>query len=153
MPASKKTAVSAAELPVPSITPEQWEQVFTLVEEGQTLRQISTQPDMPTWVLMRQTLRASPALASRYGRARMLAAEAFEDRLLQEVHSIGGDDTAAMRLRIDTLKWIMSKRAPARYGEKTGAESQAAPPAQEQGRPRTIRRVIVDPAPLVEKEK
>ncbi|MCP1257883.1 hypothetical protein GOB86_10925 [Acetobacter lambici] len=138
-------------MPEPAITPEVWEHIFSQVEEGQTLRQISTGPGMPTWEQMRHNLRASPALASRYARARVLAAEAFEDRLLQEVHSINGEDTAAMRLRIDTLKWIMSKRAPARYGEKTTAEQQADAPAQPDGRPRTIRRVIVDPPARVDK--
>ncbi len=142
--------------PDPAITPEAWEHIFSQAEEGHTLRQISTAPGMPSWEHMRASLRASPALASRYARARVLAAEAFEDRLLQEVHSISGEDTAAMRLRIDTLKWIMSKRAPARYGEKTGAEAQAdatAPPAatRPDGRPRSIRRVIVDPAARLEK--
>lgn len=103
---------------------------------------------------MRACLRASPALASRYARARVLAAEAFEDRLLQEVHSISGEDTAAMRLRIDTLKWIMSKRAPARYGEKAGGDVPTDPTTpQPDGRPRTIRRVIVDPVVRVDKEQ
>ena len=137
----------------PVITPEVWEHVFSQVEEGQTLRQISTVADMPTWEHMRASLRASPALASRYARARVLGAEAFEDRLLQEVHSISGEDTAAMRLRIDTLKWIMSKRAPARYGEKAVPLAQAEPTAQPDGRPRTIRRVIVDPLVRVDKVK
>lgn len=136
----------------PSITPEVWERIFSQAEEGHTLRQISTQPGMPTWEHMRHSLRASSALAMRYARARVLAAEAFEDRLLQEVHSINGEDTAAMRLRIDTLKWIMSKRAPARYGEKTAGEPPAEAPAQSDGRPRTIRRVIVDPQGVAEQK-
>lgn len=146
MPACKKTQDPAKTLSDPPITPEVWEQIFSQAEEGQTLRQISTGAGMPTWEHMRASLRASPALASRYARARVLAAEAFEDRLLQEVHSISGEDTAAMRLRIDTLKWIMSKRAPARYGEKAGSDPQPDPTTQPDGRPRTIRRVIVDPA-------
>ena len=130
----------------PVITPEVWEHVFSQVEEGQTLRQISTVADMPTWEHMRASLRASPALASRYARARVPAAAAFEDRLLQAVHSINGEDPAAMRLRLDTLQWIMSKRAPARYGEKAGSEPPPTPGSPADGRPRTIRRVIVDPA-------
>ncbi|GBQ33035.1 terminase small subunit-like protein [Acetobacter fabarum] len=102
MPACKKTPVPVTVLPEPAITPEVWEHIFSQAEEGHTLRQISTGAGMPTWEHMRASLHASPTLASRYARARVLAAEAFEDRLLQEVHSISGEDTAAMRLRIDT---------------------------------------------------
>lgn len=145
MPACKKTSAPSTPEPDLSITPEQWERIFSLAEEGQTLRQISTLAGMPAWEQMRHSLRTSQALATRYARARVLAAEAFEDRLLQEVQSISGDDTAAMRLRIETLKWIMSKRAPSRYGEKAAAEATVEPATQADGRPRTIRRVIVDP--------
>ncbi|MDE7547876.1 hypothetical protein PY793_07735 [Acetobacter fabarum] len=145
MPACKKTPDPSTAIPEPAITPEVWEHIFSQAEEGHTLRQISTGAGMPTWEHMRASLRASSTLASRYARARVLAAEAFEDRLLQEVHSISGEDTAAMRLRIDTLKWIMSKRAPARYGEKAAGEPQEPSVARPDGRPRTIRRVIVDP--------
>lgn len=65
----QKTQDHAAHKPDPPITPEVWEHIFSQAEEGQTLRQISTGAGMPTWEHMRASLRASPALASRYARA------------------------------------------------------------------------------------
>ncbi|MFT8675924.1 MAG: hypothetical protein ABF990_12745 [Acetobacter sp.] len=125
------------------VSPEQWRQVLSLTEEGQSLRDIARQPGMPAWPVLRHHVRRSGGAAASYARARMLAAEAFEDRLLKELETVRGDDTAALRLRIDTLKWLMSKRAPSRYGDKAGADAQAT--ATRPAPPGVIRRVIVDP--------
>ncbi|MBO1326060.1 hypothetical protein K2X14_10160 [Acetobacter sp. TBRC 12305] len=125
------------------VSAEQWRRVLSLTEEGLSLRDIAHHPGMPAWPVLRQHVRRSGGAATAYARARMLAAEAFEDRLLKELETVRGDDTAALRLRIDTLKWLMSKRAPARYGERTGADTQA--PATRAAPPGVIRRIIVDP--------
>lgn len=127
--------------PDPALTAAQWRLVLSLTEEGCSLREIAERPDMPDWQVLRRSVRGSGARAAGFARARMLAAEAFEDRLIKELETIKGEDTAAMRLRIDTLKWLMARRAPARYGEKAD-EADTRPE-----RPATVRRVIIDPAP------
>ncbi|MFT8657577.1 MAG: hypothetical protein ABF888_11635 [Acetobacter papayae] len=116
--------------------------VLSLTEEGCSLREIAEQPGMPDWPVLRRHVRGSGARAAGFARARMLAAEAFEDRLIKELETIKGEDTAAMRLRIDTLKWLMARRAPARYGEKV-EDAETRPE-----RPAMVRRVIIDPPAL-----
>ena len=125
--------------PDPPLSAVQWRLVLSLTEEGCSLREIAERPDMPGWHVLRRHVRGSGTRAAGFARARMLAAEAFEDRLIKELETIKGEDTAAMRLRIDTLKWLMARRAPARYGEKA-EESDARPE-----RPTVVRRVIIDP--------
>jgi hypothetical protein len=125
--------------PDPPLSAAQWRLVLSLTEEGCSLREIAERSDMPGWHVLRRHVRGSGARAAGFARARMLAAEAFEDRLINELETIKGEDTAAMRLRIDTLKWLMARRAPARYGEKA-EESDARPE-----RPAVVRRVIIDP--------
>lgn len=125
-----------------ALTREQWRLLLCLTEEGHSLRAIAQHPGMPGWQRLRQHIRASGGRAASYARARQLAAEAFEDRLLQELETLRGEDTAAMRLRIDTLKWLMAKRAPTRYGDRP----EAAAPTRAPTAPDIIRRIIIDPS-------
>lgn len=90
--------------------------------------------------------------ASQYARAKMAQMAALEDDLIEiadqapPMTESGASDSgwvAHQKLQIDTRKWLMSKIAPKKYGEKldlqhTGADGGAVEIKQ-------ITRVIVDP--------
>ncbi len=54
---------------------------------------------------------------SRYARAREAQMEEWSDEIV-EISNNGKLDPQDRRVRIDTKKWLMSKLAPKRYGDK-----------------------------------
>lgn len=89
---------------------------------------------LSTWCLWCEQ---DPALAERYARAR----EDLIERIAQQTIEIadapvgttdrGGMDSAAVqkqRLQVDTRKWLLSKLAPKRYGEKLELSGDPAAP-------------------------
>ena len=90
-----------------------------MIEEGKTLREIMEVPGMPTWEVIRSWLRTHEQFLTAYQAARVSSGEAFELRMLEEAEkAIDKDSAAAARVRIATLQWIASKRAPKVYGDK-----------------------------------
>lgn len=101
------------------------------ISNGESVRKICSDPDMPAsssifkWLILHQEF------AEQYTRAR----EAQMDAMVEEILEIS-DDTAKdtlstdsgekpnsewinrSRLRVDTRKWLMSKLAPKKYGDK-----------------------------------
>ncbi|GBQ46434.1 hypothetical protein AA18895_0762 [Acetobacter ghanensis DSM 18895] len=80
---------------------------------------------------------------SRYAQARARAAEAFEDEIIDVARTATAEDAAAKRLHVDTLKWVMSKRAPKVYGDKITQEHTGPDGGPVQVS--EVRRVIVRP--------
>ncbi len=103
---------------------------------GESVRQIADSPDMPGQRTIYQWLQKHDEFAQQYARAR----EAQAERLQDEIISIADDGTndtyrdddgnvrtdhdvvARSRLRVDTRKWLMSKLAPKKYGDKVTNE-------------------------------
>jgi predicted DNA-binding protein (UPF0251 family) len=80
-----------------------------------------------SWTCWNEWVSDSPELADKYARAR----NALLDRMAQEIADIADEpviltpdgklDSAAVqkqRLQIDTRKWLLSKLAPKKYGER-----------------------------------
>lgn len=112
------------------ITDDVWKKIIILIEEGATLKEISSRPDMPCWEGMRKYMNRDEARVAEYTRAREVATDAFEAQLFEEMSN---PDPAAARVRVDTLKWIMARRSPKRYGDKitqehTGPNGEALQP-------------------------
>jgi hypothetical protein len=92
---------------------------------------------------------ADPALAERYTRARetlieRMAAEtlAIADEPVGSTDS-GATDSGAVqkqRLQVDTRKWLLSKLAPKRYGDKVTLAGDDENPLKVE----TIKRVMID---------
>ena len=133
MPSPKKPRVDIASV---------WQEVLSLLEEGETLRQICSREGMPTWEGLRKFLRADPERVAQYAHAREVGAEALEDELLHAARVANADDANARRLQVDALKWVMSKRAPKVYGDKVTQEHTGPDGGPMQVS--EIRRVIVD---------
>lgn len=106
------------------------------LSEGESLRAICRDEDMPGQSTVFKWLAAHPEFVEQYARAR----EAQADRMADEILSIADDglnDTyvdddgnkrtdqdviARSRLRVDARKWLASKMAPKKYGDKVQTE-------------------------------
>ena len=110
-------------------------QVCRLIAEGLSLRQIGATEGMPSMTTIMRWAFEKPEFREQYARAREMQAERFADEIL-EISDDGtndwmtreqGDDTVTVidhehisrsKLRVDSRKWLMSKLAPKKYGDK-----------------------------------
>lgn len=119
-----------------SYTPELGADICKHVAEATPLRDIAAKPGMPATSTMMLWLDGRhPEFSEQYARAR----EAQADKLAEEILSIADDglndtyldadgnkrtDTdviARSKLRVDARKWLASKMAPKKYGDKIEA--------------------------------
>ncbi len=78
----------------------------------------------------------------RYAVARVQQADALAEEAIQIARNADADTVAVCRLQIDTIKWLIAKIAPRRYGEKVVLDTvvQASiGDAIEKGRERVLR--------------
>ena len=126
--------------------------------DGRSLRDICSSTEMPDKATVFRWLAKDAQFRDQYARAREAQAEHWADEIL-EIADDGSNDTyeddngntrtdqevvARSRLRVDSRKWLMSKLAPKKYGDKvenlhTGLGGGAIEHVHR------IERVIVDP--------
>jgi hypothetical protein len=86
--------------------------------DGESLRAICRDNGMPAESSVRQwALDDRDGFAARYREARALLVERWADEIIE----IADDDRLEpndRRVRVDTRKWLMSKLAPKRYGDR-----------------------------------
>jgi hypothetical protein len=134
------------------------EEICRQMAEGKGLRAICAQPGMPARTTVLRWLEEQSSFAKRYQHAR----EALMDWYSEEILKIAFDDSGDLivdgdrvvaghhvvqraRLKVDTVKWIMAKLAPKRYGDR--------PEITEQQQALTITWAASDaPAPPVSRE-
>lgn len=104
---------------------EQIQLILEGMQDGQSLRKCCE----ATGVAINSFLRwvdADPALVAQYvlARARMLdvQAEALEDIGEQAARATDAVEVAGLRLQSDNRKWLLSKLAPKKYGDKQQIE-------------------------------
>jgi hypothetical protein len=114
-----------------SYTFEVSEAICEQMAGGKGLRQICSQEGMPHRATVLKWLNDRPDFVSRYAQAR----EALMDWYAEEILKIAFDDSgdliidgdrvisghhvvARARLKIDTVRWIMAKLHPGKYGDK-----------------------------------
>ena len=100
----------------------------------ESLREICRDPKMPGLSTVMDWLRDKPEFSERYARARELRKDALVDRLMKvareaKTHAKGAPATGeagarvqAIKLEIDTLKWILSKEYARDYGDRMNLE-------------------------------
>jgi hypothetical protein len=146
MPAKKKA--SKALVPVqkkigrPSaFTEEKAEEICRRIAAGESMRHICLLEGMPSQSMVYRWLDENKSFREQYAQAREKQADAFLDQI-QEIAHDGRNDWEILecertkqdrivlhaehvqrsRLRVDTLKWVMSKLAPKKYGERIDIE-------------------------------
>ncbi|ANW02255.1 hypothetical protein LMTR13_20865 [Bradyrhizobium icense] len=140
--------------------------------EGESLTQICRGDEMPNRVTVYRWLEGNKDFREQYARAREAMMDFYAD-LIREIAfdesgdivlEQKGDKTVAVanhakvqrdKLKVDTLKWTMSKLFGRQYGDKANAAALDAPPSDMVIRwqrpedvidaPTRIERVIVDP--------
>ena len=118
------------------------------VRQGYTLRQIAELPNMPAKSTIIEWLGKHEAFSDQYARAHELQALVMEDEI-REIAEDGRNDwmereakdgtvelvpneelISRRRLRIDTMKWLMEKKAPKRFGRQLAVTGKAGGPVQ-----------------------
>lgn len=102
-------------------TPEDAEAVLSLMREGNSLRQACEKTGISKASFLRW-VESVEGLSDQYTRARdqMLdvQAEELEDIGDQAVMAETAVQVAGLRLKADNRKWLLSKLAPKKYGDK-----------------------------------
>jgi hypothetical protein len=114
--------------------------------EGESLRHICLLPEFPDRSTIIRWIQENESFRNQYAQARELQADYWADEI-QDIANDGRNDweirecertgklrivinaenVQRSRLRVDTLKWIMSKQAPKRYGDKIEVENTGKP--------------------------
>lgn len=101
------------------------------LSEGESLRTICKDEAMPGASTVFQWLAARKEFAEQYARAREAQADHMAEEILQiaddgqndtyrtdDGPAVNHDVVARSRLRVDARKWLASKMAPKKYGDK-----------------------------------
>ncbi|OAP40365.1 hypothetical protein AU381_00105 [Sinorhizobium glycinis] len=103
-------------------TPELAAKIVERIASGDSLRKICRSVDMPHESTVRLwATQDRNGFYTQYTRAR----EAQMDSLAEDLLEIADDDKNDVnraRLRVDTRKWLMSKIAPKRFGDRVAKE-------------------------------
>jgi hypothetical protein len=119
-----------------SYTFEVSEEICRLMAEGKGLRQICALPDMPSRPTVLRWIEDNPSFRDRYARARELCMDWYQEEVLRIAFDDSGDliidgdrvmsghhVVQRARLKVDTVKWVMSKLAPKKYGDRPVEEA------------------------------
>lgn len=112
--------------------------------DGESLRQICRSDDMPDKATVLRWIPKQPAFRDQYAHAREMQSEHWADEILEiaddgtndwterenkdgtTTEVVDHDHIARSRLRVDSRKWLMSKLAPKKYGDKVTQEHAGA---------------------------
>ena len=106
------------------------ERICARVAEGMSLRKATAEEHIGIATALRWAA-AHPAFAERYARACETRLSVLEDRLLELMelgHEVARDEGCgnarlqAVKLEIDTIKWMLCKLVPKRFGDKSQME-------------------------------
>lgn len=89
------------------------------IANGETLRAICRDIDLPPSTVIEWTMN-NKTFSEQYAQSRQKQADAYADMILDE--AFNSHDAQIGRLRVDALKWVASKLAPKRYGDKVEVE-------------------------------
>jgi hypothetical protein len=148
--AKKTKALTVAKTPAKLGRPSKYTEfvaaeICQRISEGESLRQIGLLSHMPDARTVHRWLEENMVFRQHYARAR----EKQADHFLEEIRDIANDGrndweivesertgqdrivlnaehVQRSRLRVDTLKWVMSKLAPKKYGDKLEVENTVA---------------------------
>jgi hypothetical protein len=116
-------------------TPELADRICSRLADGESLRTVCRDEDMPDKATVFRWLRSNQPFCDQYTRAKEESADALTDEMLDIsddaindwmlAHGkdsagwqVNGEHIQRSRLRIETRKWIASKLKPKKYGDK-----------------------------------
>lgn len=118
------------------------EAVFARMREGLSFRKAAKAEGVPMQTVQ-GWIAADEDLAGQYARAREEGHEAMADEIRELADKPAADavEAAQRRLQVDARKWLLSKQAPKRYGDKVEIAGDPSAPLAVS----VVRRVVVDP--------
>ncbi|SEG61156.1 hypothetical protein SAMN04488115_107313 [Bosea lathyri] len=125
-----------------TFTQETADTICERIADGQSLRSICADDDMPAKSMVFRWLVSNEAFRDQYAIAREAQADALFDEILDiadtteegtksksgpnGIETTTGDMIEHRRLRVDARKWMASKLQPKKYGDKTQLEHSGA---------------------------
>ena len=100
-------------------TPELADEFCARLAEGQSVRTICNDEDMPNRSTIYRWLRLQEGFSDQYARAKEDATEALVEDMLDIADHGNLRDTARARLRYDARRWYLSKLKPKKYGDSS----------------------------------
>lgn len=108
-----------------------FKEVLSYIEAGHPLGRTLDVEGLPSRTVFYKWLNEEDGYAERYARACEIRADAIFDEMLEIVDDTSQDHTPFTggnviqrdKLRIDARKWILSKMAPKKYGDKLDVTS------------------------------
>lgn len=126
---------------VSSFTPEMAARICERISDGESLRAILADDEMPASSTVFKWLSENAAFSEQYARAREAQADAVFDEILTIADdgrndwmerenadgenigwAINGEAVRRSQLRIDARKWMAGKLRPKKYGDKVDVE-------------------------------
>jgi hypothetical protein len=92
--------------------------ICSRIAGGESLRKICSDPDMPVQSTVFKWLSSNEAFSKQYAHARTVQMEAMAEEILEIADSADSENYNPSRLQVDTRKWLMSKLAPKKFGDK-----------------------------------
>jgi hypothetical protein len=114
MPGSPKKRARARQ----PITPATFGRICREVASGKSLRKALNGKGMPGRHVFYDYIEGLPERAGQYARARQRGIELHVDEIIDLAFSANAQNAAAVRLKVDTLKWLASKLVPKVYGDR-----------------------------------
>lgn len=108
------------------ITQEQIDKIFEQLEEGVSLRKSCENQGVKDNTFL-NLVEKNPSLTEQYARAKIKGQDARFEGMLDYAKN-SNDDPATKRLYIDTLKWVLAKQQPKKYGDKLEVEGKNIAP-------------------------
>ena len=105
-----------------SFTQDTADEICERLASGKGLAEICRDPVMPSEATVYRWLDQHEVFTAQYAKARLLQADHFGDEILEIADEGSLEDTQRARLRVDARKWLMSKLAPKKYGDRVAQE-------------------------------
>jgi hypothetical protein len=140
-PKTDKPAASKRSPGRPSdYSPEIAREICKRLGNGESLRQICAEAEMPSKTSVMRWLEANKEFRDQYARARELQAEHWAEEIIEiaddsrndfvekegrdgsTYEAVDGEHINRSRLRVDTRKWLMARLAPKKYGDRVTTE-------------------------------
>lgn len=98
------------------------EHICSEIASGRSLRSVCRDDGMPDKATVFRWLSKHETFRDQYARAQEDRTAALAEDIIEIADEGNAEDVQRARLRIDARKWLMSKMAPKKYGDKITAE-------------------------------
>lgn len=109
-----------------AFTPELGEEICFRLANGESLKSIGMDPEMPCSATVLGWARRYPDFGEAYAQARQMMGESLGDMALEVAMSTSPAEVSADRLRVETIRWLAARQAPKKYCERVVVAAELA---------------------------